>query len=328
MLDTAEGFNRSAVSSFDFVCVVERTSKTVVFDVELPAPLSGIKLHHAILFEVENYVPFPLENIYWGYRKYPGENCKFRVFAVLKDEVDVLYQKIFEAGFKFDCFIPQQLLIQPDKPLSHCWEYIGGRIGENNSGMTEMQTPLQSFLEILGMDPSFDRLYLDACAVPKNMQPIRHRVMKFVNAILLLAAVVLCVYVLWNQFSSYSRKMDCLKRTNNELQQKADQLRNEANQLRYRKNVQDKVAELQLFGTYVLPVISDLNMRLPDHMYVTSYIQDTDSVEVTIHSTMDDSNLPRILMESKLYQADLRKTVQPDTKQTTYIVTLRGVKKW
>ena len=95
-----------------------------------------------------------------------------------------------------------------------------------------------------------------------------------------------------------------------------------------KKDIQKKISELQLFGSSVLPVISDLNMRLPDHMYVTSYVQNFHSVEVTIRSSVDDGNLPRILMESELYQADLRKSVQPDTKQTTFIVTLQGVKAW
>ena len=60
-------------------------------------------------------------------------------------------------------------------------------------------------------------------------------------------------------------------------------------------------------------------------MYLASYNQTADQIEVTIVSTHDDPNLPRILLGSSLYTSDLRKTVQPDSQETTFNVTLRSI---
>ena len=84
-----------------------------------------------------------------------------------------------------------------------------------------------------------------------------------------------------------------------------------------------KITDIKLGTASVLPILADLNKRLPSYMYITGYVQNGDMADVTILSDRDDSNLSRLLLDSPLYQSDLRKTVQP--KNTTFFVTLRSL---
>ena len=42
-------------------------------------------------------------------------------------------------------------------------------------------------------------------------------------------------------------------------------------------------------------------------------------------SSRDDADLARKLSESGLYKSDLRKTVQPDSQETTFTLNLRSL---
>ncbi len=194
----------TSLSSLDLICLVVKTPKTVVFSVDLPAPLTGTQLHHAIQFEVENFIPFPLEAVYWGYRKIPGGNRRFIVFAVWKNAVDVLFGKLADCGLKCDCFIPQQLLETLHQTATAQTESAGVKPDtETPEDSSVQQSSLQLFVTMLAEDPACNLLYLDACPVPKDLQPVRHRTMKCVNMILLLLTVLLTCAVLWNQYRDY-----------------------------------------------------------------------------------------------------------------------------
>ena len=155
MLDPGDYNNNTTASYLDVSCLIAKTRKTAVFEVSLPAPLSGQNLIQAIRFELENNIPFPLEKVYWGFRKLSKDDRSYRIFAVLKSEVDSLYPKVKEAGLSCDYFIPSQLLQEtlPDDSTDNV------PAAKKESADLD-DNPLQLFLSAISIDPSLKNIHL------------------------------------------------------------------------------------------------------------------------------------------------------------------------
>jgi len=308
---------RVSHSSLGYIVLIAKTDRTVFFDVSFPASISGSQLNSAIRGEVENFIPCPIQTVYWGYRMISDDGRKFRVFAAERDEADRLYPEIRKRHLYCDYFIPVQLL--SDAPADFL------RSGENPD--EKQNNPLEVILNYLSADPGLKNVYLDNIPVPQDLRPQRFRHLRILCNISILVSCVLILSLLGTRYQMYSREISELRAKNAELRQMTASAEEVRGKLQRDVELQDKISQISYFGQNILPVLRDLNARLPNNMYITGYAQKSDVAEVTILSTTDDPNLTRSLMESSLYKADLRKTVSPDSQETVYTVTLKEIDK-
>ncbi len=221
MLDPGDYNNNTPASYLDVSCLIAKTRKTAVFEVSLPAPLSGQNLIQAIRFELENNIPFPLEKVYWGFRKLSKDDRSYRIFAVLKSEVDSLYPKVKEAGLSCDYFIPSQLLQEtlPDDSTDNV------PAAKKESADLD-DNPLQLFLSAISIDPSLKNIHLHGCPVPFELQPVRYKKWKVFYRVSLLICLMAVLWISIERYQTFSSDFQRLQEKNNELNEKLREARN------------------------------------------------------------------------------------------------------
>jgi len=296
-----------SMSLFNVIYFVAVSRRTVIKDVLLPAPLTGRNLAVALRYELENLLPMPLDQVSWGWRRLSRDNRRYRLFAVHREEVEQLLQQLAKSDYRCDCFIPAQALQDPDTAA----EPIG-------SAMKQM-------IDYLANDPAGRNLHPDPALIPRDLQPVRRRKWRKVYHCLLLAgwiAALALILVRWGQnqeeFKVYRDRQQYLQKQLNEAE------RIQQNLLRS-KAIYQKIGEVKTGVASVLPILADINNRLPDFMYLAGYTQNAENIEVIVISSRDDADLARKLSESGLYKSDLRKTVQPDSQETTFTLNLRSL---
>ena len=298
---------RLSMSLLDAIYFVAVSRRTVVKDVLLPAPLKGRNLAAALRYELENLLPVPLEQVSWGWRRLSRDNRRYRLFAVHREETDRLLELLAKADYRCDCFIPAQALQDPD------------------TAAEPIESALKQMLDYLPGDPSGRNLHPDPTLVPRDLQPLRHRKWRMAHHSLLIAGWLVAlglILIRWDHSQDeYRVYRDRLHYLQGQLaaarQTQGSLLRSQAT---YRK-----ISETRLGAASVLPILADLNARLPDFMYLASYAQNGDTIEATVISSRDDADLARNLSESKLYRSDLRKSVQPDNQETIFTLDLRSL---
>ncbi len=299
---------RAVPSAYEIIYLVAVPAHTVVFDIELPGVLSGHLLENALKFELEQLIPLPLEQVSWCYRRMSRDGRKFRVCATRLDELRPIFDRVAAAGLCCDCFLPAQLLL-----------HSAGDAG------TDKISPSELLREYLPCDPNGKNLHLPVDLVPRALRPVRNRGWRLIYKVLVSAAALVLLMLLGLRFQQFSAESRMLSGERAELERKLRETQAFSEQLTKFENFSQRIADAKIGTASVLPILADLNQRLPRYMYLSSYQQSAEQIELVIVSTHDDPNLPRILLGSKLYQSDLRKTVQPDSRETTFNVTLRSL---
>ena len=310
VLDPAESGSHAAPSDFEVIYLVAATRRTVVRDLQFPAPLTGRMLEEALEYELDRLLPVPRETVYWGYRKLSRDNRSFRIFATHRDEVSALMNSLAAAGRSCDCFLPSQLLLNPRGD--------GGGDGDAPSG-------IELLLDYLPTDPAGKNLHPAAEAVPRELRPVRHRRWRLLYQLMLCVAGMTGLLLFAARYQDYAADYQELSDRRAALEEELRRIEAFSTRLARESELFQKINEAKFGASPALPILADLNSRLPAYMYLASYNQTADQIEVTIVSTHDDPNLPRILLGSSLYTSDLRKTVQPDSQETTFNVTLRSI---
>jgi len=295
-------------SAYAVIYLVAELPHTAVFDIEIPAPLTGVTLENALRFELEQLIPLPLEQVSWNFRRLSSGIHQFRICATRRDEIDAILEKLAAAGLCCDYVLPSQLLLKPSVTSS-----------------AETVSPSELLLGYLPGDPTGKKLHLRGDLVPPRLRPPRNRRGRLLYQILTGCAVLLLFLLLVVRFRQFSSEYRMLQEEHAVLEQKLQETENFSKQLVQMNELAQRIKDAKIGTASVLPILADLNERLPEYMYLANYQQNADQIDLVIVSTHDDPNLPRILLGSKLYQSDLRKTVQPDSQVTTFNVTLRSL---
>lgn len=303
-VNRSDALIRTNPSALENIYLVAHLPRTIVHTVNLTAPLTGRNLEAALQFELEHLLPIPPENVLWGYRRLSRNNRKYRIFAVHREELQKLFDSFATSGLVCDAFLPAQLLLDT---------------GETPADTT----PAQLMLDYLPTDPAGRNLHPGNDIVPRELRPVRHRWWRMGYQVVLTAALLLAASVLVVRYLTFAEEYGKLRAEHQRMEEKLQEIRTISRQLDASAELYQKITDIKLGTASVLPILADLNKRLPSYMYITGYVQNGDMADVTILSDRDDSNLSRLLLDSPLYQSDLRKTVQP--KNTTFFVTLRSL---
>lgn len=99
----------------DFICLLGRPARTVVYDISLPASLKRSAEREVLFGELAARLPVPAESVSWFYRAC-GDG-KFRVCAVHQEEMARLSEFAQAHTLKFDLAIPAALAETPEEIL-------------------------------------------------------------------------------------------------------------------------------------------------------------------------------------------------------------------
>ncbi len=302
-------------SSLDVIGLVADTPSTVIHDVVLPAPLKGRNLESALAYELESRLPIPMDQVFWGYRRYGRDNTRFRLFAIRKTVVDALLARVREANLSCDYFVPGQVFNDAE-PMSREWL-------DNERNFS----PAERVLRYLPSDPAVKNLsLLREAVIPADIRPVRHRRWKRLYQLLLGLLLVAAFGVLWNRYERFSEDYDTLTERRQQLEHDLEEAAATTRTLVQAKELARKITENKIGSTAVLPLLADLSERLPEYMWLAGYTQSGDMIELTIMSTKDDPDLPRTLSKSTIYQfINQRKTTRPEDQSTTFTVKLRSL---
>ena len=307
VLDAVEPGSRSASSEFEVIYLVAATGRTIVHDVVLPAPLSGRMLEEALEYELDTLLPVPKEMVYWGYRRLSRDNRSFRIFAVHREEAAGLLTVLAGSGLRCDCFLPSQLLL-------------------NTRDDADPPSGIELMLDYLPTDPGGKNLRPVQELIPKELRPVRHRRWRLFYQLMLGVAAVMALLVFAARYQEFAAECQAFSDRRVALEEELRKVQAFSARLARERELMQKINDAKFGSSPALPVLADLNSRLPEYMHLESYNQKAEQIEVTIVSTHDDPNLARILLGSPLYTSDLRKTVQPESQETTFNVTLRSLR--
>ena len=305
------GFVRDAeellrdVSGLEFIYLTARSARTVIHDVELPAPLTGRALVKALAFELERLLPVRLEEVSWGYWKLGRENRSFRIFAILRRELKSMLEILERSRLRCDAFVPAQIFTGPDPA-------------------ERPRPPEAALLEYLSRDPSGKNLITDGAAVPKNLRPVRYRWLQMACRAVLLLAAMLFLLVLWDRFLDFRERIAALDAEKNRLEAELRVAESAGEQFAVAMQLQQNIIDTRFGSAMIAPILADLSRRLPDDMWVAGHTQNGDQIDVTIITSRDEVNLPRLL-ESGLYSfVNISKTVNPADQSVVQSVKLRS----
>ena len=301
---------RTTPSAYDAIYLTAQPEHTAVFDIELPSPLTGRHLEEALRSELERLVPLTPDRYCCCRRRLRRDNRRYRLVVTRLDAaLDVIGRAAAE-GFVCDHLLPVQLL-----------DGVPEDAAEEPGGGSE---PTAKLLAYLKHDPHCRNLRFAADLVPRAMRPVRNKALRRVHKTLLGVGAVLLAALLLSRFEHFYSEYSALREELAELA--GDKRRVEAfsQELVRHGELAQRISDARIGNASALPILADLNERLPEHMYLPVFNQTGDLFELTIVSDCDDLSLPRILLGSKLYQSDLRKNVQPDGQETIFNVTLRS----
>lgn len=300
-----EDLSRDA-SVLEFIYLTSFSAKTIIHDVTLPTALHGSTLILALKYELERFLPVKLTEVSWGFMRSGKDNCHFRIFAVMRSELLSMLNKISAANLRCDAFVPAQIFTE-------------------NTGDLAESHPAELLLAHLRRDPGGKALQLDLTAISKSLRPERYRWLKKIyKCVLLLSALLILLQLLsraGNHIDAYAR----LKSEELSIAGKLEEAENEYNKLQQYIVLYQKITDFNHGKSNIVPILADLSSRLPEHMWVSSYKQEQDLINLTIISRQDESNIARIL-ESPLYTfINMSKSVNPANQNAVFLVQLRSL---
>lgn len=295
-------FLKSGAGIFDFIVFPVDLPKTAIFEISIPAKIRENLLHSTLEMELENKLPIPIEQVSWGYFKHPKHPDKIILYVFDQQMFDSFVATIKEQDIVCDLIFPSFLLNDREYDKGVCLNSYFNEIKLNRNVV-----PVSAF-------------------VPKELHPQRNRSLKFTRNLFLIAAVILFAVMIVKEYQIYQKELNILKKERILFANELKLLQAEANKLATDHETWSKIQDAKIEDIATLAVLNELSKRLPDTMWVTSFIQTGKTANLVINSQKDDSNLHRILTESQVFQV-LNSTKERNSSDGTvrFGVSLRGV---
>ena len=304
-----KGFVRDSVdmsrdaSALDFIYLTAYSARTVIHDVVLPAPLGGRMLGSTLAFGLERILPVDIAEVSWGFLKTDKDNRHFRIFAILRSELNRILSNVIEQQLCCDAFVPAQIFTM---------------------GQAPELSPADNLLIYLVRDHGAKNLQLDSASIPRNIRPERYRWLKKIYRALILLSLLAILFLLLARVGRHVDIYAKIRTGEESAAEKMQQAQLEQGRLLSMQELALKVQSANYGRCNIRPILADLAARLPDYMWISDYKQNLDQIDITIISAQDENNMVRIL-ESPLYTfVNMSKAVNPGNQSAVIIVKLRS----
>lgn len=163
-----------------------------------------------------------------------------------------------------------------------------------------------------------------ALNIPKDNRPVRNKTSRILYFLLLAISVVMYGLVFWGKYSAFQKEYSVLKSETTAKNRQFKQIQNEFGKLSSEKELLEQVNALNLKLDSLLPLLQELNAMLPKHMWITNYVQHSNTVDLTIQSSQDEPNFYRHLSQAKSFKiVNLRKS-RGGNSTVIFYVKLQG----
>lgn len=160
--------------------------------------------------------------------------------------------------------------------------------------------------------------------IPKENRPVRNKTSRILYFLLLAISVVMYGLVFWGKYSAFQKEYSVLKSETTAKNRQFKQIQNEFGKLSSEKELLEQVNALNLKLDSLLPLLQELNAMLPKHMWITNYVQHSNTVDLTIQSSQDEPNFYRHLSQAKSFKiVNLRKS-RGGNSTVIFYVKLQG----
>ena len=161
-------------------------------------------------------------------------------------------------------------------------------------------------------------------SVPKENRPVRNKTSRVLYFLLLAISVIIYGLVFWGKYSAFQKEYSVLRSETTAKNRQFKQIQNEFGKLSSEKELLDQLNALNLKLDSLLPLLLELNAMLPKHMWITNYVQHSNTVDLTIQSSQDEPNFYRHLSQAKSFKiVNLRKS-RGGNSTVIFYVKLQG----
>ena len=162
------------------------------------------------------------------------------------------------------------------------------------------------------------------CEILRELIPGRNRMLKILSTAAVFILCCICLVFLYGQYLAYSSELSALRAKKRALNEEFNALQNEAGRLAEDSVILEKLREAKLPETEMLLIIEDLTARLPEHMWITSLVQNGELFDLVIYSSKDDLGLYKKMNDSGLFQVvNLKKMRSASDTGVLYQANLR-----
>lgn len=211
------------------------------------------------------------------------DDTHYAICATERDEVDALLNIAESRALKFDTLIPRALASTPDEIL----QVIAGE------------------------------------AIPERFRPIRCRKLKTLYWLLLLPAVVLLFFNVFIRYMNFSEEYNRLRQIRREWMQEQRKEQQKFAKLSTDAELLSQLRSLKLDTPPISPILSQLTSSLPQTIWVTSYTQNYDTVDLMLSSSRDEPGLYNQIGNNAYYGiVNLRKS-RGYNNTTSFFVKLK-----
>lgn len=159
--------------------------------------------------------------------------------------------------------------------------------------------------------------------VPAKFFPIRNKTYRILYFLLLAAVLILCVCVTYGKYKVFKAECEQYKIVSSQKKQEFKQIEALLGKLRLEKNIWDHLGELNIKLSSILPILQELSVMLPRHMWITNYVQNGNVIDVTVCSSQDELNFFRLLSKAENFKiVNLRKSRGNNSTVMFYIKLL------
>ena len=145
--------------------------------------------------------------------------------------------------------------------------------------------------------------------IPKEIRPVRNKAYRVFYFVLLIISAILCGSIFWNKYAIFHREYITLKTAIANKNKEFKRIQHEFGKLMSEKELLVKIRGLNLNMNSLLPILHELNAKLPKHMWITNYVQHSNIIDLTIQSSQDEPNFFRHLSLAETFKIiNLRKS--------------------
>ncbi len=341
-----------------FIIIGGYIPSAVCFELVIP-PLSKKEIEQYLHYELSRQLPFPVNDLKWCYRVLPEDNDisekKIKIFAVLEEKWDELFNEIISSGIKVDNYIYPFFAVNPlfsdqsicfpgiedDFFLKFTVESEDCYMQKNSREKDELTNSISTFFEEKYQEEKLEKeeAFLASLVLAEyfftkefikdkslnikihnELQPKRFKNLKIISVFLLIILLVL-------SGSYFIRKRMNVMHILNSLDNEKVLLSSAIKKINYRylkvKKYDTAIEEIEeATPDAVNPIeyLQVLTKSIPGNIWMTSFASSKDKVNVTLQTNSSAGNITATLNKNKLFKTEnVRKRKTSNGSQYIYL---------
>ena len=158
--------------------------------------------------------------------------------------------------------------------------------------------------------------------MPRGILPVRYRLLRKINLILMLFGLIFASVVLIERSSRSYSHYEALERKNSALRVELKKLQARNFQLGEEEKLLKEYHDLRVGCAGLENVLLEMTQKIPSYMWVKAFRISNNTLEMTIESSKDDINFYSTLKKGKLYELKNLRKNRGRSESFDYTVTL------